>query len=163
VKYKLLNGEEIDLSPLPKKDLEFILHLQRRAIDDEDYFELECSICGKGAYPLKGSSRVTRAIHDSLLFRVAEDVVDRVGLRQGVIAPDENDERVPTDEIVSVSEAADALRISRSAVLKAAHAGRLKGKKIGKTWALLRRSVESYEVAQHRVEAGRAARQPASR
>ncbi|MBI3726451.1 helix-turn-helix domain-containing protein, partial [bacterium] len=130
--------------------------------EDQDYFDLERSICAKGAYPLKGSPRVTREIHDSLIFRVAEDVVDRVGLRQGVIAPAAKDERVPTDEIVSVSEAAGLLGITRSAVIKAAHTGRLKGKKIGKTWALLRRSVESYEVAQHRVDAGRAARQPAT-
>lgn len=163
VKYKLLNGDSVNLSPLPKKDMEFLLDLQRRAFENQDYFELERSICGKGAYPLKGSPRVTREIHDSLLFRVAEDVVDRVGLRQGVIAADVEDERVPTDEIVSVSEAAKLLGISKSAVIKAANAGRLKGKKIGRAWALLRQSVESYEVAQHRVEAGRAARQVATR
>jgi len=158
VSYKLLSGESVDLSALPKNDMEFLLDLQRRAIENQDYFELERSICGKGAYTLKGSPRVTREIHETLLFRVAEDVVDRVGLRQGVIAPDAKDKNVPTDEIVSVAEAASILGISKSAVVKAAHVGRLKGKKIGKTWALLRHSVESYEVAQHRVEAGRAAR-----
>jgi len=159
MKYKLLSGGSVDLAGLPKKDMEFLLDLQRRAIENEDYFELERSVCGKSAYPLKGSARITREIHDSRLFRVAEDIVDRVGLRQGVIAPDAQDKKTPTDEIVSVPEAATLLGISKSAVVKAAHTGRLKGKKIGKSWALLRHSVESYEVAQHRVEAGRAARQ----
>src|SRR5438105_12256976 len=97
--YRLLNGESVELSVLPKKDLAFLLDLQRRAMENEDYFDLERAICGKGAHPLKGSPRVTREIHDSLLFRVAEDVVDRIGIRQGVIAPD-GDERVPIDEIV---------------------------------------------------------------
>ena len=61
------------------------------------------------------------------------------------------------EEIVSVTEAAKTLGITRSAIVKAAQSGRLKGKKIGHTWALLRRGIESYKVAQHRVAAGRAA------
>ena len=157
MKYDLLNGEQLDLSALPKKDVTFLLDLMQRAMNDEDYFELERSACGKGAHPLKGSPRVTRQIHDTPLFRAAEDIVDRAGIRQGVLAPDPGDERVPTEEIVSVTEAAGSLGITRSAVIKAAQAGRIKGKKIGHTWALLRRSVESYSVARHRVEAGRAA------
>lgn len=157
MKYQLLNGETLDLSALPKEDLEFLLALMRRAMEDEDYFSLERTVCGPGAYPLKGSARVTREIHNSPLFRVAEDIVDRAGIRQGVLAPDAGDERVPTEDIVSVTEAAKRLGITRSAVIKAAQAGRIKGKKIGHTWALLRRSVETYRVAQHRVEAGRAA------
>lgn len=156
-KYQLLGGDLLDLSALPKKDLEFLLTLMRRAMEDEDYFSLERAVCGPGAYPLKGSARVTREVHDSPLFRVAEDIVDRAGIRQGVLAPDPDDERVPTDDIISVTEAAKQLGVTRSAVIKAAQAGRIKGKKIGHTWALLRRSVESYSVAQHRVEAGRAA------
>lgn len=157
MKYQLLDGETLDLSALPRDDLEFLLALMRRAMEDEDYFSLERAVCGPGAYPLKGSARVTREIHDSPLFRAAEDIADRAGIRQGALAPDPGDERVPTEDIVSVTEAAERLGVTRSAVIKAAQAGRIKGKKIGHTWALLRRSVETYRVAQHRVEAGRAA------
>ncbi|HVE82721.1 MAG TPA: helix-turn-helix domain-containing protein [Myxococcales bacterium] len=157
MKYQLLNGETLDLSSLPKGDLEFLLALMRRALEDEDYFSLERAVCGPGAYPLKGGARVTHELHASPLFRAAEDIADRAGIRQGMLAPDPGDERVPTEDIVSVTEAAKRLGITRSAVIKAAQAGRIKGKKIGHTWALLRRSVESYRVAQHRVEAGRAA------
>jgi len=157
MKYELLNGETLDLSPLPKQDVEFLLELMQRAMNDDDYFDLDRRVCGQGAYPLKGAPRVTREIHDTPLFRAAEDIVDRVGIRQGALAPEPGDERVPTEDIVSVTEAADSLGITRSAVIKAARAGRIKGKKVGHTWALLRRSVESYRVAPHRVEAGRAA------
>ena len=48
------------------------------------------------------------------------------------------------------------LGISRAAVIKAVKRGRIRGRKIGKTWALLRRSVERYEVTPYRVEAGKA-------
>ena len=157
MKYQLLNSEMLDLGALPRQDMEFLLGLMKRAMDDEDYFALERSVCGPGTYPLKGSARVTREIHETPLFRVAEDVVDRAGIRQGVLAPDPADERVPTEDIMSVTEAAKRLGVTRSAMIKAAQAGRIKGKKIGHTWALLRRSVENYRVAQHRVEAGRAA------
>lgn len=158
MKYQLLDGETVNLSTLPKKDLQFLVDLQRRAIDGEDYFELELLVCSSGAYPLKGSPRVTSAVHATVLFRVAEDVCTRVGLRQGVFRAETAAEKALADGVVSVSEAAEMIGISRTAVIKAAHAGRLSGKKIGKTWALLRTSVKRYEVAQHRVRAGRAAR-----
>ena len=154
--YRLLKGELINLGNLPKNDLAFLLDLQRRAMENEDYFQLERSICGPGAYPLKGSPRVTSKIHQTLLFRVAQDIVDRVGIQQGVIAPDEDDKMVPTEEIMSAAEAAKHLGITHSAVVKSAQVGRLKGKKIGSTWMLLRRSVESYLVDVHRVAAGKA-------
>lgn len=157
MKYELLGGENLDLTTLPRKDIEFLLDLMMRAMSDEDYFDLDRRVCGSGAFPLKGSPRVTREIHSSPLFRVAEDIVDRVGIRQGALAPDPGDERVPTEDIVSVRDAATALGITRSAVIKAAQAGRIKGKKIGNGWALLRRSVDGYKVAQYRVQAGRTA------
>ena len=74
-----------------------------------------------------------------------------------MLAPNEDDGLVPIDGIMSVTEAAEELGITRSAVVKAAQAGRFKGKKIGRTWALMKRSVENYEVAAHRVAAGKAA------
>jgi excisionase family DNA binding protein len=157
MRYTLLNGDVVDISGLPSEDTAFLLDLMQRAMGDQDYFDLERSVCGPSAYPLKGSPRVTREVHASPLFRVAEDVVDRVGIRQGVLAPDPGDERVPTEAIMSVGEAAKTLGITRSAVVKAAQAGRIRGKKIGHSWALLCGSVRSYRVAQHRVEAGRAA------
>jgi len=155
--YRLLSGDVIDLGSLPKGDLAFLLDLQRRAMEEEDYFDLERAVCGPDAYPLKGGQRVTRDVRKTPLFRVAEDVAYRVGIRQGVMAPNEDDDLVPTEGIMSVSEAAEELGISRSAVVKAAQTGRLKGRKIGRTWALVKRSVESYEVAAHRVAAGKAA------
>ncbi len=157
MRYRLLNGDQVGLGEFPKADLAFLLDLQRRAMEDEDYFDLERFVCGPGAYPLKGSPRVTREVHRTPLFRVAEDIAYRVGIRQGVLAPNEGDELSLIEGIMSVSEAAEDLGITRSAVVKAAQAGRLKGKKIGRTWALLRRSVESYEVAEYRVAAGKAA------
>lgn len=161
MEYKLLKGDEIDTSRFPNKDLDFILSLYARALDNEDYFDLMREICGPGAYPLKGAPRVTREIHDSELYRVAEDIVDRVGVQQGAILPDDDDKMVPTEAIMGAKEAAEKLGISRPAVIQAAQKGRIKGKKVGSSWALLRDSVDSYQVSKGRVAAGRAARRAA--
>lgn len=159
MKYKLLKGESVDLSKLPKADLEYLVDLSRRAVDDEDYATLAVAVKGRGAYPLRGGRWVTKEIQESDLYRVAADVVDRVGIRQGMIAPDDDDRVTAVDQIVGVTEAAEMLGITRAAVVKAVRAGRLQGRQIGKAWALLRGSVERYQVAQHRVLAGKAARQ----
>lgn len=158
MKYQLLKGDEVDISELPRQDVDFILSLYAQAINNVDYFDLMREISGPGAYPLKGSPKVTREVHDSLLYRVAEDIVDRVGINQGAILPDEDDEMVPTEAIISAEEASARLGISRAAVVKAAQLGKIRGKKIGGAWALLRESVDSYEVSEKRVAAGRKAR-----
>lgn len=155
MKYRLLKGQRVDLSPLPKEDLQFLLNLSRRAMEDEEYFSLAKDVNGPYAYALKGGRWVTKEIHGSLLYRVAEDIADRVAIRQGGMSPDPGDEGAVVEKLVGITEAARQLGISRVAVLKAARIGRLQGRKIGNAWALLRRSVDRYQVAKHRVAAGR--------
>lgn len=155
MKYKLLRGDEIDTAEFPQEDIDFILSLYAKALNNADYFDLIKEVCGPNAFPLKGSARVTREIHNSALYRVAEDIVDRVGVQQGIILPDDNDEMAPIEAIMSAKEAADELGISRTAVVRAANRGTIKGKKVGRAWALLRESVESYQVSEKRVAAGK--------
>lgn len=85
--YQLLSGELVDLEQLSKEDLAYLLDLQRRAMDAGDYFDLLRRLCGADAYPLKGSDRVTHEICESLLYRIAKDIVERVGIEQGTVAP----------------------------------------------------------------------------
>lgn len=158
VKYRLLKGKTLDLSTLSREDLAFLVELGRRAMGDEDYGSLRLAVCGRDAYPLKGGGQVTGRIHMSPLYRVAEDIVDRVGIRQGLLGADPGDRPTAADEIVGVGEAAKILGVSRSAVHKAASTGRLRGRRIGRSWALLRGSVEHYQVSAQRVQAGRARR-----
>lgn len=163
MKYELLKGKSIDLAKLRRADLEYLVTLSRRAVDDEDYTKLVLAVKGRRAYPLRGGRRVTREVLDSDLYRLSEDIVDRVGIRQGMIAPDSSDRVTAVHQIVGVTEAARMLGITRAAVVKAARAGRLQGRQIGKAWALLRGSVDRYKVAEYRVEAGRAARKAGKR
>lgn len=156
--YELLKGQKVDLATLSKADLAFLVHLSRRAVADEDYATLVLAVKGGDSRRGRGRRWVTKQVQHSGIYRVAEDIVDRVGIRQGMIAPDADDGVTAVDQIVGVAEAAQMLGITRAAVVKAARAGRLQGRQIGKAWALLRGSVKRYRVAQHRVLAGRAAR-----
>ncbi len=84
-----LDGETLDLSVLPERDVEFLRALARRASEDhEDYASLASSVFGPCAHPLKGNMRVTREVHGTLLFRAAEDIVDRAAIRLGLLAHD---------------------------------------------------------------------------
>lgn len=152
-----MQGEVIPLDDFSKDDLAFLVELQQRAREGEDYFSLDRDVRGPDAYPLKGRGRVTEDVQRSPLFRVAGDIVDRAGIEQGVLAPGEGDKVDLTTDVLSAREAAEHLNITKSAVIKALHSGRLVGTKVGNTWAVLRRSVESYQVSAKRVAAGRAA------
>ncbi len=143
MKYELPAGEILYLSLLPKQDVGYLLCRRKRGTSDKHQFDLQRRVCGLGAYRLKSSRRATPENHDLLLFRA--------GIWQGSTAPDLGDECARTDGIMRANEAATAPRVARSAVIKTTWAGRMKGKKIGQTWAVRRRSVERYEVAQHRM------------
>lgn len=157
MEYQLMKGEVVSLDGFSRRDLAFVVELQQRAREGEDYFSLDRKVRGPGAYPLKGNARITREVQGSPLFRVAEDIVDRTGIEQGVLAADDDDELDLAADVLSATEAAERLEITKSAVIKALRAGRLAGTKIGKTWAVSRRSVESYKVSPKRVAAGRSA------
>ena len=72
----------MDLSLLPRQDVEFLMGLMQCEMSDAVYVNLERRVRVPDAYPLKGSARVTREIHSTLLFRIAEDIIDRAGVRQ---------------------------------------------------------------------------------
>lgn len=52
--YELRNGETVDLSRLPSRDVEFLLGLMDHAQNGEDYFDPEQRVCGRGAYRSSG-------------------------------------------------------------------------------------------------------------
>lgn len=64
----------------------------------------------------------------------------------------------PLQDVLSASEAAERLGISRSAVVKAVNEGRLQAHKLGGQWVIPVAEVDQYPVAEHRVRAGKARR-----
>ena len=96
--YRLMKGDVIDLSDpalFNQEDLAFLIDLQHRAFwEGESHSNLRLSLAGGAwAYPIwrMRQSRVTREVHETPLYLVAEDIIDRVGIRRGDVGADPDD------------------------------------------------------------------------
>lgn len=156
-RHKLLSGETVSLEDLEVREIAFLKNLQRMAKDGISFFELERVAIGPGSPALRGWSRVTREIVSSSLYRVASDIATRAGIAEGLIlAPEHQDKRaqVPADRsLLSVTEAANALGISRAAVHKAIQQKRLAAQRYGNVILVSRDAVVRYK--NERAEGGR--------
>ncbi|EYR62156.1 hypothetical protein N866_11160 [Actinotalea ferrariae CF5-4] len=75
---------------------------------------------------------------------LAESATDAPVLAVEVLPTDEFDARLglaPLPELVSVTEAAQSLRVSRQAVLQRLESGTLPGRKVGNAWVIQRSAV----------------------
>ena len=143
--YELLSGERVSLGWLNPTDMTFLEGLKAAVESGHDYFELLMGVRGKKAYPFKGAAKLTPEIARSVLYRVAEDIVERAGIQQGhSIAPGSGPADPDEKPLVSLSEAAEIIGITRAGVHLALTKGRLKGWQVGKVWVLDKRSVQRY-------------------
>ncbi len=149
--YKLLSGETVSLPDLRPRERAFLRNLRQMMKEGVSYFEIERSAIGPGSPALEGRNRVDRRIVTSPLYRVARDIATRAGIAEGLIlAPRYENRRseLPTDgSMISVTQAADLLGISRAAVHKAIQENRLKGRKIGNLVIVDRGDCERYRAA----------------
>jgi hypothetical protein len=144
--YEFLSGEKVSIKRFCKQDREWLNQLKENSKGNCDYFILLRSVRGRGAYPRKGYWDLKPEIAQSTLFRVADDIVKRVGVRQGIVLQ-YGDELDFTGEnpLVSGPEASEIIGITRSAVHKALSDGRLRGWVVGTTWVLFRADVLSFK------------------
>jgi excisionase family DNA binding protein len=150
-RHKLLSGEAVDLAGVEARDLAFLKNLQPMATSGISFFELERVAIGPGSPALQGWSRVTREIVSSPLYRVATDIATRAGIAEGLIlAAEHADKRsqIPADRsLMSVTQAADTLGISRAAVHKAIQQKRLAAQRYGNVLLIDREAVLRYKRA----------------
>jgi len=147
-RHKLLSGETISLDQFEPRDVAFLKNLQRMATSDISFFELERVAIGPGSPALQGWTRVTREIVRSPLYRVAADIATRAGVAQGLILAPEHEHRrveIPADRsLMSVTQAANTLGISRAAVHKAIQQRRLAAEWYGNVILVRREAVLRY-------------------
>jgi excisionase family DNA binding protein len=157
-KHKLLSGETVHLKGVGVRELAFLKNLQRMAKSGVSFFEIERMAIGPGSPALQGWSRVTREIVNSPLYRVAADIATRSGIAEGLIlAPEHEGKRkeIPADRsLMSVTQAANTLGLSRAAVHKAIQQKRLAAQRYGNVVLVSRDAVASYK--QQRAQAERA-------
>ena len=156
-RYKLLSGEAVGLDGLDAREGAFLRNLQRMAKDGVSFFEVERVAIGPGSPALQGWSRVTPEIVSSPLYRVASDIATRAGIAEGLIlAPEHEQERsqIPGDRsLMSVTQAANTLGISRAAVHKAIQQKRLAAHRYGNVILVSRDAVQRF--ARDRADRGR--------
>lgn len=143
--YELLSGERVSIGWLSEADLKWLEQLKEDVEKGADYFILLKRVRGVSARPLKGSDKLTQEVAQSALFRVASDIVERAGIRQGFSLPMGSGLETPDEKpLVSASEAAEMIGISRAGVHLALTRGKLRGWKVGKMWVVDCNSASSY-------------------
>lgn len=146
--YKLLTGEVVSLEGLSRADRKYLERLSFDVERKADYFELLKEVKGPGALPLRGG-RLTPDIASSSLYRVAHDMVDRVGIMQGFLLDEEVARASRRDyrpNLLSLTEAADLIGVSRTAVHQALLERRLQGERVGNAWVIRREDAEAFKI-----------------
>jgi len=147
-RHRLMSGETVALDGLEARENAFLSDLKKMAKAGVSFFEIERLAIGPGSPALQGWSRVTREIVSSPLYRVAADIATRAGIAEGLIlAPEHESHRkhIPDDRsMMSVTQAANTLGISRAAVHKAIQQRRLAAQRYGNVLLVDRVAVERY-------------------
>jgi len=148
--HRLLDGTEVDLSELDKTEQVFLGQLHRMADEDINYFEIYRMALGPGSVALGGRNRVDQKITISPVYLVARDIATRAGIKQQLIlAPEHASKRseIPADgSMISATQAANFIGVSRAAVYKAIEHGKLASRKIGNVTLVLKKSAVEYKA-----------------
>jgi excisionase family DNA binding protein len=145
--YELITGEVLDLSTLKRAEHEFLGSLAADAKKrDADYFDLLRRVKGPKAVPLRGGA-ITPAIVRSVLYRASHDIADRVGIAQGhLLAPGTDTSAVAgLGDLLSLTEAAELIGITRPATHQALIEGRLRGQRVGNAWVVRRADAKAFK------------------
>lgn len=155
--HALLSGEVLDLSGLEPAERHYLDQLAADAERGAGYFDLLMKVKGPGALPSAGSGgMVTTAVLESVVYRVAQDIVQRVGIAQGKLGAPTN---AAPSQLLSVPEAARLVGVTRQALNDAIARGRLQAQKVGGSYVLKLDDVRAYRAtAEERPAPGRAGR-----
>ena len=146
--YTLLDGTKLDLHELEDSEKAFLRDLRRMVEQDVSYFDIYRTAVGPGSVAMGGRSQIVRRITRSPLYRAAEDIATRAGIKQGLIlAPEHESKRAefPTDAShISATQASNLIGISRAAVYKAIENNKLDILKIGNVTLVSKKSAFAY-------------------
>jgi hypothetical protein len=137
-RHELLDGEVIDTSAFSDAERRFLKELAQDGRRGAEYFDLLRRVKGPGAVPLRGG-RLTPRVARSAFYRVAHDIADRIGIEQGFLL--ESGVERPANgvlhrNLLSLTEAAGVIGISRPAAHQALVEGRLRGQRVGNAWVV---------------------------
>ena len=156
--YITLTGERIDLSQLTLEEKAFLGHIVKAYEESEAYPNFVNRINSPGSPALAKGRWVTEKVAASRLYRVCQDLADRLGIAQGFLALGQKsslqdagfvDRREP--DYVSSVEAAKLAGVTAEAIRKAIRERRIPARQVGRTYLVERRAVQAYAARSARV------------
>jgi hypothetical protein len=162
-KYVLLDGRTVPLGSLAARERAFLADLGKMKRQGVDYFEIYRTALGPGSPALEGHNRVNRQLIESPFYLAARDIATRAGIEQGlIVAPEYEEEwaaKAPRDfSMISVTQAATLIGITRAAVYKAIEKKAIASLRIGNVTVVNRASAVEYKRAREAAEASPSAR-----
>lgn len=151
--YITLTGEKIELSGLTHEEKMFLGRAVKAYEAGEAFPNFVNHVNTPGSPALQGGQWVTEKVAASPLYRVCQDLGDRLGVAQSFLALGENSstddagftERNEPD-YVSCEDAANQAGVTPEAIRRAIREDRLPARKVGRTYLLERKAVEAYAV-----------------
>lgn len=155
-KHLLVDGSVLELGSLDARQRTFLTDLEKMKREGVSYFEVYRAAVGPGSPALQGRNRVDKKLAGSVLYLTAQDIAARTGIEQGLIlAPEDEGERgnAPLDgSMISVTQAAALIGITRAAVYKAIEKAAIRAVHIGNVTVVDSASALEYKTAR-RTEA----------
>ena len=150
--YVTLTGGKIDISGLTAEEKLFLGRAVKAFEAGEAYPNFVNRVNAAGSPALGGGQWVTAKVVRSPLYRLCQDLADRLGIAQGFLALGKNSSTERTGfvevasepEFVSCEEAAHRIGVSAEAIRKAIREKRLPAGQVGRTYLLERNAVDAY-------------------
>ncbi len=150
--YVTLTGEKIDLSGLTAEEKVFLGRVVKAYEAGETYPNFVNGINAPGSPALGGGPWVTEKVARSPLYRVCQDLADRLGITQGFLAVGKNSsakragfiETASERDILSCEKAAQRIDLTAEAIRKAIREKRLPAQQVGRTYLLEVKAVDAY-------------------
>lgn len=149
--YVTLTGEKIDLSDLTAEEKVFLGRVVKAYEAGEAYPNFVNRVNAPGSPALGGGEWVTRKVACSALYRVCQDLADRLGIAQGFLALAKNSSVERTSfveasepDYISSEDAAQRIGVTAEAIRKAIREKRLPARQVGRTYLLKQKAVDAY-------------------
>ncbi|MBI4705391.1 MAG: excisionase family DNA-binding protein [Deltaproteobacteria bacterium] len=150
--YLTLTGEKIDLSSVTALEKVFLGQAVKFYEAGDAYPNFVNRVNAPGSAALGGGQWVTEKVTCSPLYRICQDLADRLGIAQGFLAIGKNSsterptfiDAATEPDIISCEDAAQLAGVTAEAIRKAIRAKRLPARQVGRTYLLERKAVDAY-------------------
>jgi excisionase family DNA binding protein len=161
--YVTLTGEKIDLSGLTAEEKLVLGQVVKAYEAAEAYPNFVNRVNAPGSAALGGGQWVTEKVARSPLYRVCQDLADRLGIAQGFLAVGKNSsagrptfvDAATEPDIDSCEDAAQRIGVTAEAIRKAIREKRLPARQVGRTYLLDRKAVDAYAARSGREVSSR--------